>query len=69
MIMERSIAFTTTAGFPKTTPFVSTAGANPTIWTWVIAIRKDGLRRSHRSHLAAEHGPKGGDELNHLEEG
>ncbi len=55
---------------PKDNPFVSTAGANPTIWTlghrnpqgMVYDVATDRI-------WAAEHGPKGGDELNLIEKG
>lgn len=55
---------------PKDNPFVNTPGANPTIWTLGHRNPQGMVYDAATDRLwAAEHGPKGGDELNLIEKG
>jgi glucose/arabinose dehydrogenase len=55
---------------PKDNPFVNTAGANATIWTLGHRNPQGMVYDPETDRIwAAEHGPKGGDELNLIEKG
>lgn len=60
---------------PTDNPFVKTPGALPTIWSYGhrnpqgIALRAAGAGGGARQLWAAEHGPRGGDELNLIRRG
>jgi glucose/arabinose dehydrogenase len=55
---------------PKDNPFVNTAGANPTIWTLGHRNPQGMVYDAATDRIwAAEHGPRGGDELNLIEKG
>ncbi|HZY81868.1 MAG TPA: PQQ-dependent sugar dehydrogenase [Cyclobacteriaceae bacterium] len=55
---------------PADNPFVNTKGANPTIWTYGHRNPQGMVYDATTDRIwAAEHGPKGGDELNLIEKG
>ena len=55
---------------PPDNPFVHTAGAVPSIWAYGVR-NPQGLAINPRNGVLweSEHGPRGGDELNHIERG
>jgi aldose sugar dehydrogenase len=55
---------------PEDNPFVGTAGASPSIWTYGNRNPQGMIYDKANNRLwAVEHGPKGGDELNLIEKG
>jgi glucose/arabinose dehydrogenase len=55
---------------PNDNPFVNTTGANPSIWSYGHRNPQGMVYDASTNRLwAAEHGPKGGDELNLIEKG
>lgn len=55
---------------PQDNPFVGQAGANPSIWTYGHRNPQGMVYDKATDRIwAAEHGPKGGDELNLIEKG
>ena len=55
---------------PEDNPFVGTAGASPSIWTYGNRNPQGMIYDKANNRIwAVEHGPKGGDELNLIEKG
>jgi glucose/arabinose dehydrogenase len=55
---------------PDDNPFINTAGANPSIWTYGNRNPQGMIYDSENNRIwSVEHGPKGGDELNLIQKG